>query len=172
MARISTLGVIALLTTTLLALGCSSEERSPDGASESPPASAQQPGSDRGEAGGQSPSAQQPGAQSQPQQPAPQGQAAGPEFSDGQIEAAGRIYAEVQEVQQELQSGDQSKQQAAKQMQQRMQEAVSEEDALSGQQFQQIMQQIRQDPELRKSFFQALEEAGGQVPQAQGPGGS
>lgn len=58
-----------------------------------------------------------------------------------------------------------------KQMQQAMQDAVSGEASLSGKQFQQLMMRVKQDPKLRKQFFQAVEEAGGQVPRSSSSGG-
>lgn len=109
------------------------------------------------------PSSQQAPGQGQQQPSRPQ--APQMEFSDAQVEAAGRIYAKLQDHQQQMQGDDQSRQEAGQQMRKVMQEAVADESDLNGRQFQQFMQVVKQDAELRKRFFDAIEAAGGQRPQ-------
>jgi hypothetical protein len=155
--------LLFIVALSFLWIGCSGD--SDDNTSSTPP-EGQQPQMDQRQSS--PPSSQQAPGQ-QPQSPQGGQQL---EFSDAQVAAAGRIYAKLQDQQQQMQGNDQSRQEATQELQKVMKEAISSESELTGQQFQQFMQGVKQDAELRERFFNALEEAGGQRPQAAPPGGN
>lgn len=161
--------VLSLTVALLFMVGCgggdgsssSGTDSSPQADRQAPPPSGQQTPQ------GQSPP---PGLQG------PSGSAPSLDVSDQQIAAAGRVFVELQELQQEMR-GSQQGQQPTKQEQQKMMQAMTEtmkkavqaEENLSVPMFQKIMMGAQQDPKLRKRLFNAIDEAGGSSP-SPGPG--
>lgn len=152
---------LSLAVALFFVVGCGGGEDSSSSASESAPQAGQQaPPSGQQAPQGQSPP---PGMQG------PSGQAPSLDVSDDQMAAAGRVFVDIQDFQQEMrgsQQGQPSKQQQKQlmmKMQQVMKKAVQSEDNLSLPMFQKIMMGARQDPELRKRLFSAINEAGGSV---------
>lgn len=152
---------LSLAVALFFVVGCGGGEESSSSASESAPQAGQQaPPSGQQAPQGQSPP---PGMQG------PSGQAPSLDVSDDQMAAAGRVFVDIQDFQQEMrgsQQGQPSKQQQKQlmmKMQQVMKKAVQSEDNLSLPMFQKIMMGARQDPELRKRLFSAINEAGGSV---------
>jgi hypothetical protein len=158
---------LSLAVALFFVVGCGDGEDSSSSASDSAPQTGQQaPPSGQQAPQGQSPP---PGMQG------PSGEAPSLDVSDEQMAAAGRVFVEIQNFQQEMQGsqeGQPSKQEQKEmmmEMQQLMKKAVQSEENLSLPMFQKIMMGARQDPELRKRLFSAIDQAGGSTP-SPGPG--
>lgn len=124
------------------------------------------------EAGGQPP--QLPNQQQRRQQQ----QRAAPQVdvSDEQLQEVAEAFVSIQELRQQFQQEhgsvqDSTKmQQLQKKFQAEAQQAIQDTD-VSQQLFSKILRAARSDAELRKRFFAAVEEAGGEVPSASGQPG-
>lgn len=108
-----------------------------------------------------------------------------PDVSASQIQKAGKAFTEIQQVRQRYRSQlgnvqDSTKQQQIQRKYQMATQKAVQSAGLSPMQFRQVMKAAKTDPKVRKQFFSAIKEAGGQPPQqrrrppsqGQRPGGS
>lgn len=109
----------------------------------------------------------------QGQAPPPQQQAPQVDVDDEQVQAVARAYVKIQDLRQDYmqQHGNPQEmdsdeaQQVQQQFRQETQEVI-EDEGLDPQTFSQVVQAAQMNPELRDDLFTAIEDEGGQVPQA------
>lgn len=115
------------------------------------------------EAGGQTPNTQ-----------GPQGRQGGgaqqvPDVSASQIQKAGQAFAQIQQVRQRYRSQfgnvqDSTKQQQIQRKYQMATQKAIQSAGLTPMQFSQVVKAAKADPKVRKQFFSAIQQAGGQPP--------
>lgn len=112
------------------------------------------------DAGGQTPNTQ--GAQGGGAQQVP-------DVSSSQIQKAGQAFAQIQQVRQKYQSQfgnvqDSTKQQQVQRQYQMATQKAIQSAGLTPMQFSQVVKAAQADPQVRKQFFSAIQQAGGQPP--------